>query len=82
MRSSKGAGVTAERGLEKVERGRQWGLAKAKRGRRWNVRKRSAVLNFGVIARRGPKKTRRGLKVQRSPNFKFNFGPCLALDHA
>jgi hypothetical protein len=36
----------------------------------------------GLTARRGPKKTRRGLKVQRSPNFKFNFGPRSALDHA
>jgi len=25
-------GVTAERGLEKVKRGRRWGLAKAERG--------------------------------------------------
>jgi hypothetical protein len=39
-------GVIAERGPEKVERGRRWGSAKAKRGRRWNARKRSAVLNF------------------------------------
>ena len=29
----------------------------------------------GVIARRGP-------KVQRGPNFKFNFGPRSALHHA
>jgi hypothetical protein len=36
----------------------------------------------GVIAWHSPKKTQRGLKVQRSPNFKFNFGPRLALDHA
>ena len=37
---------------------------------------------IGLIARRGPKKTRRGPKVQRGPNFKFNFGPRSALDHA
>jgi nucleoside phosphorylase len=37
---------------------------------------------FGVTARHGPKKTRRGPKVQRGPNFKFNFGPRSALDHA
>jgi hypothetical protein len=36
----------------------------------------------GVTARRGPKKTRRGPKVQRGPHFKFNFEPRLALDHA
>ena len=29
-----------------------------------------------------PKKTRRDPKVQRSPNFKFNFGPRSASDHA
>ena len=39
-------GVAAERGPEKVERGRRWGSAKAERGHRWNARKRSAVLNF------------------------------------
>ena len=36
----------------------------------------------GLTARRGPQKTRRGPKVQRGPNFKFNFGPRSALDHA
>jgi hypothetical protein len=36
----------------------------------------------GVAARRGPKKTQRGPKVQRGPNFKFNFGPRSASDHA
>ena len=36
----------------------------------------------GVIARRGPQKTQRGPKVQRGPNFKFNFKPRSALDHA
>ena len=36
----------------------------------------------GVIARRGPQKTRRGPKVQRGPNFKFNFRPRSALHHA
>jgi len=40
------AGVTAERGPEKVERGRRCGSAKAKRGYQWNAGKRSAVLNF------------------------------------
>ena len=39
-------GVTAERGPEKVERGRRWGSAKAERGHRWSAGKRSAVLNF------------------------------------
>ena len=41
-----GMGVAAERGPEKVERGRRWGSAKAERGHRWNTGKRSAVLNF------------------------------------
>jgi hypothetical protein len=36
----------------------------------------------GVTARRGPKKTRRGPKVQRGPNFKFSPGPRSTLDHA
>ena len=34
-----------------------------------------------MAARRGLEKARRGLKVQRGPNFKFDFGPRLALDH-
>jgi len=37
---------------------------------------------LGVTARRGPQKTRRGPKVQRGPNFRFNFGPRSALHHA
>ena len=37
---------TAERGPEKVERGRRCGSTKAERGRRWNAGKRSAVLNL------------------------------------
>ena len=40
------AGHTAERGPEKVERGRRYGSAKAERGHRWYAGKRSAVLNF------------------------------------
>ena len=32
-----------------------------------------------LTARRGPKKTRRGPKVQRGPDFKFNCGPRSAL---
>ena len=47
---------TAERGPEKVERGRRWGRRK-----------------LGLAARRGHGKTRRGQKVQRGQNFKFNF---------
>jgi len=35
----------------------------------------------GVAARRGQENARRGPKVQRGPNFKFNFGPCSASDH-
>ena len=37
---------TAERGPEKVKRGRRWASAKAERGHRWNGGKRLAVLNF------------------------------------
>jgi len=36
----------------------------------------------GLTARRGLEKAWRGLKVQYSPNFKFNFRLRLALDHA
>ena len=32
----------------------------------------------GLTARRGPEKAWRGLKVQRGPNFKFNFGRGIA----
>ena len=39
-------------------------------------------VTFGVTARRGPKKTRRGPKVQRGPNFKFSPKPRSTLDHA
>jgi len=46
MRFVEPAGVTAERGPEKVKRGRRWGSAKAERGYRWSAGKRSAVLNF------------------------------------
>jgi hypothetical protein len=45
-------GVAAERGPEKVDRGRRWGSAKAKRGPQWNARKRSAVLNFHLYRTR------------------------------
>jgi len=41
-----------------------------------------ALWELGLTARRGPKNTRRGPKVQRGPNFKFNFRPRSALDHA
>ena len=42
-----------------------------------------ALVNWiGLIAQRGLKKTRCGPKVQHGLNFKFNFGPRLALDHA
>ena len=33
-------GGAAERGPEKVERGRRWGSAKAERGHRWSHRKK------------------------------------------
>ena len=42
----------------------------------------SSRSTIGLTARRGPKKARRGPKVQRGPNFKFNLGPRSALDHA
>ena len=39
-----------------------------------------AVLN-GLVARRGPEKARRGLKVQRGPNFEYP-GPRSAYAYA
>jgi hypothetical protein len=48
----------------------------------YNREKLTEGYRTGVTARRGLKKTRRGPKVQRGPNFKFNFGPRSASDHA